>query len=452
MKRLTSGWLAAAAVLASACGPTNESEDVQDLSGPGYEAKAREAAQADQVLPRFLSDEEEAAQVSALAAGDAFWPWQCDPALYGFTDVGTGARFPTEAESTTGVLIGWPDYGCMVPELIGLVKAGLAGNTQVTLLTAPNNNNGVDSCLRRAGLSDADIARVELVPVDVDSVWIRDYGPEILQKADGSRRFVDMSYYPRPSGTCSNMEGRVRDDASPTNLANLWGSEVVRPKVRLEGGNLQTDGRGNCFRARRAANARNNFSQWQYTEEELNEVIGAAHGCSKTYAMESMVGGVIDHIDMWMTFISSKTVFVGQYDAADDADNAAILDRNAATLSGLGYRVVRVPMPKPYCRKLLSGCTGLPQQIEPCDGSNERIWATYMNSIRLGSVMAVPVYKWVPEADAATVAAQEAQALATYRAELDRAFGKDKVQVVTVQSDSLIPCQGSLHCTTMTYK
>jgi agmatine/peptidylarginine deiminase len=451
MKRMMSGWLAATALLAGACGPTEQGDEVQDLTGDAYLAAAQQAAQDNKVQPRYVADEDERGKVGALAAGDAFWAWECNPALYGFTDVGTGARFPNEAESTTGVLIGWPDYGCTVPELAGLVKAGLAGNTQVSILTAANNNNGVTSCLRRAGLSDADLARVELVPVDVDSVWIRDYGPEIVQKADGSRRFVDMSYYPTTSSSCSNLQGRTRDDASPTNLANLWGAEVVRAKVRLEGGNLQTDGKGNCFRAERNANARNNFSQWQYTPEELNEVIGAAHGC-KTYAMESMVGGVIDHIDMWMTFISSKTVLVGQYDAADDADNAAILDRNAAKLASMGYRVVRVPMPKPYCRKLLAGCTGLPQQIEVCDGTNERMWATYMNSIRLGNVMAVPVYKWVPEGDVATVAAQEAQALAIYKAELDREFGKGKVKVVTVQGDSLIPCQGSLHCTTMTYK
>ena len=451
MKKWMSSCLAATTLLAGACGPTEQSDEVVDLTGTTYEVAAEAADGVDQVLPRFQSRKEKAGEVSALAAGDAFWAWECQPQTYGFTPVGSGAHFPNEAESTTGVLIGWPDYGCTVPELTGLVKAGLAGNTQVSILTAPNNNNGVLSCLRRNGLSDADLARVELVPVDVDSVWIRDYGPEILTKADGSRRFVDMSYYPITSSSCTNLQGRVKDDSSPTHLAALWGDEVVRPQVRLEGGNLQTDGKGNCFRSRRNPNARNNFSEWQYTEEELNSVIGAAHGC-KTTALESMVGGVIDHIDMYMTFISSKTVLVGSYEVADDAENAAILDRNAATLASMGYRVVRVPMPKPYCRKLLSGCTGLEQQFEVCDGANERMWATYMNSIRLGNVMAVPVYKWAPDSLKATVAAQEAEALAIYKRELDREFGKGKVKVVTVQGDSLIPCQGSLHCTTMTYK
>ncbi|HET9449542.1 MAG TPA: agmatine deiminase family protein, partial [Aggregicoccus sp.] len=269
MKKWMSGCLAATTLFAGACGTTEQSDEVVDLTGEAY-AVAAEAGPADQVLPRFLSRKEKLGETRAQAAGDAFWAWQCNPELYGFTPVGTGARFPTEAESTTGVLIGWPDYGCTVPELTGLVKAGLAGNTQVSILTAVNNNNGVLSCLRRNGLSDADLARVELVPVDVDSVWIRDYGPEILTKADGSRRFVDMSYYPTTSSSCTNLQGRVRDDASPTNLAALWGDEVVRPQVRLEGGNLQTDGKGTCFRSRRNPNARNNFSQWQYTEEELN--------------------------------------------------------------------------------------------------------------------------------------------------------------------------------------
>jgi agmatine/peptidylarginine deiminase len=168
--------------------------------------------------------------------------------------------------------------------------------------------------------------------------------------------------------------------------------------------------------------------------------------------MESLVGGVIDHIDMWMTVLSRKTILVGRYDVADDAQNAAILDRNAQRLSNLGYRVVRVPMPKPYCKQLNATCTGQANLIGKCDGASERVWATYMNSIRLGNALAVPVFRWVPESHKAIIAAQEAEAFATYQRELDREFGRGAVQVVPIQSDGIIPCQGSLHCVTMTYR
>ncbi len=109
-------------------------------------------------------------------------------------------------------------------------------------------------------------------------------------------------------------------------------------------------------------------------------------------------------------------------------------------------------MPKPYCRQRNATCTGNPSQIGRCDKTSERVWATYMNSIRLGDAMAVPIYDWVPEEDRAQHLAERAEALAIYQRELDAEFGAGKVGVVTIQGDKLIPCQGSLHCTTMTYR
>jgi agmatine/peptidylarginine deiminase len=450
-------WMAAAglAVGAWGCGPT-EGVDAAGADAPAAVRTVQRRGALNNspgMLPAGLTAEEQARTEKDVAQGAAqAYAWQCAPATYGFTAAPAGkVSFPGEYASTTGLLIGWPDYGCDVPELTELVRTGI-GRTQVTVLVSPDHRQYAEACLTHRGLSAAQLSQVEFVPIPVDSVWIRDFGPEVVTQADGRRRLVDMSYYPQLSDTCNNLAGRTDDDAAPTRLAAAWGGlPVQRAQVRLEGGNLQTDGAGTCFRARREANVRNCFSGWCYTEEELNAVIGQAHGC-KVVALESMVGGVIDHVDMWMTVLSRRTLLVGQYAAADDAENAAILDRNAARLSSMGYRVVRVPMPKPYCRQSAMTCTGKEALIGPCDGTSERVWATYMNSIRIGDTVAVPVFKWVPESHRATIAAQEAQALATYRRELDREFGAGKVTVTPLQSDGLIPCQGSLHCVTMTYR
>ncbi|RKG86867.1 hypothetical protein D7W82_15190 [Corallococcus sp. CA049B] len=117
----------------------------------------------------------------------------------------------------------------------------------------------------------------------------------------------------------------------------------------MSGGNLLTDGAGCCFRAWDATNRQNCFAGWCYSEAETDAVIARSHGCD-VVTLESMQGNVIDHIDMWMAVLSPKTVLVGRYDVRDDAINAAILDRNARRLADLGYDVVRIPMPTPYCR------------------------------------------------------------------------------------------------------
>jgi agmatine deiminase len=446
MKRLQFAVLAGLALGSAACGDSTLAPE-EGLQPRGVSARGL----GNTVLPRGLTEEEVLRTETDPAQGASqAYAWQCDPALYGFGAASSGARLPAEYASTTGLLIGWPQYGCDVTELTELIRTAL-GRTQVTVVVADEHQQGAEQCLTHRGISAAQLAQVEWVHAPVDSIWMRDYGPEVVTGADGARRLVDMSYYPQLSDTCNNLAGRTADDAVPSRLAAAWGAPVDRAKVRLEGGNLQTDGAGTCFRAQREANKRNCFSGWCYTEAELNEVIGSFHGC-RVISLESMVGGVIDHVDMWMTVLSKKTILVGRYDVADDAQNAAILDRNAQRLSNLGYRVVRVPMPKPYCKQLNATCTGQENLIGPCDGSSERVWATYMNSIRLGNALAVPVFRWVPESHKAIIAKQEAEAFATYQRELDREFGRGAVQVVPIQSDGIIPCQGSLHCVTMTYR
>jgi agmatine/peptidylarginine deiminase len=203
----------------------------------------------------------------------------------------------------------------------------------------------------------------------------------------------------------------------------------------------------------------NNFSRWRYTQAQLDAIYSQYFNCSRVITLESLQSdpygySVIDHVDMFMTFLSARKALVGQYDSADDPGNSAILDRNAMTLQLAGYTVVRIPMPKPYCtRSYINTCIALPGDARSClDAGVDRVWATYANSIRIGNKMLVPVYRDVPPALATVIAAQESQALSIYRAELDAEFGPGVVQVVPIVSDAMIPCQGSLHCISMTYK
>ena len=407
-----------------------------------------------EAMPRGLTAEEELlTNLDDPSRGKPqAYPWDCKSNIFGFTNPTMGRfEFPSEYASTTGVLIGWPSWGCVLPEITEIIRQSV-GRINVTVFVPPSIRQSAEACLKKRGITDAQLSQIEWVEMPLDSVWIRDYGPEIIRGSDGTRHLIDMSYYPVLSNTCNNLVGRSNDDASPTRLSAIWNNMVYRPQVRLEGGNLQTDGAGTCFRARRVANARNNFSSWRYNETELNEVIGRYYNCN-VIALESMEGGVIDHIDMWMTVISRKTILIGKYNPGDDPANAAILDRNAQNLSDLGYRVVRVPMPRPYCRQASTSSIGKENLIRTCSEPNtERIWATYMNSIRLGNVMVVPVFHWVPESLRSDIQQQENEALSIYKSELDREFGSNTVEVVPIVSDVMIPLQGATHCVAMTYR
>lgn len=432
-----------------------------------------------QVRPRNMTPEEwDATLERGNAIGD--YIWECRPDIAGFTaPPPLTSRFPTESEQTQGVVYAWPDYGCIMPELTELIRNSI-GTAEVTVVTTAAIQTSAITCLRGRGFTDGDLAQINWfftpTPFNTNTgldVWIRDFGMEILVAQDGTFQFVDMGYYSGPSvGDCTTFGGRPNSDVSPTFLAPNFqsGVDVFRPALRTEGGNLQTDGLGTCVHMRRDVLAQNNFPNpalhgWRYSQAELDQVYTDFYNCSNVITLESFrpdpgpftLGQrqVIDHVDMFMTFISPRTVMVAQMDpedAAFDPTNAAIMDQNALTLANGGYNVVRIPQPRRYCT-VRPSCVANPGAARMCDagGNLDRVWATYANSIRVGSKMMVPVYRDVPAELADAIAAQETQALGTFQSTLDAEFGVGAVQVVPIVSDTMIPCQGSVHCISMTY-
>jgi agmatine/peptidylarginine deiminase len=265
---------------------------------------------------------------------------------------------------------------------------------------------------------------------------------------------------------------RPLDDVSPTRFAPSFlktGVDVFRPQLRTEGGNLQTDGQGTCVHMRRDVLQQNNFSRWHYTQDELDDVYRSFFNCPQVITLNSLApdpGPVgsrinIDHVDMFVTFVSAQTVIVGRLDPEDaefDPTNAAILDSNADLLDGAGYNVVRVPMPARYCTLHTGTCIARPNETRVCGPGVDRVWATYTNSILIGNRMLVPIYtdpysdsSPLPQDVKDRIQRQEAEALETFHTTLDAEYGEGAIMVVPVVSDDMIPCLGSMHCISMTY-
>lgn len=426
-----------------------------------------------EVLPAYQTSQEietnrlETLNNATNAPGSSGYPWTCDAADYGFSTArpNPNVRFLTESDLTSGVLLGWPSYGCQVVELTDILRNSINQTPQVTVtvLVAPADQAAAQSCLTGRGFSANDLAQITWQPIPVDSIWLRDYGPEVLYDTTDPTVnvpvLIDGSYYPSFSSNCSVLQGRPRDDVSPTRLAQAWGAPVFRPQLRMEGGNLQTDGNGRCFRLRRQTLTQNQFGRagaWVYDENTLNSRYVDYYNCSEVVVLESQQGGVIDHLDMVLSFISPTRVVVGQYDPTEDPTNAAILDYNAAKLTSLGYTVLRIPMPPVYCR--LDNAAG-GSCLAPMTGTTRtcttplthRVWATYANNIRIGNKLLVPSYSDVPATLSAAQTARANQARDVYQQALDDEFGPGAVQVVMIDSSNMIDCQGSFHCVTITH-
>jgi agmatine/peptidylarginine deiminase len=363
-----------------------------------------------------------------------------------------------------------------MPELTELIRNSIR-NAETTVLVPNSLLTSAQACLRSRGFTDDDINAVRWYPIRaLDGIWIRDYGMEIIEAVDdGHPVFIDMGYYSGRASSCAGpFPGRPNDDVSPTIFAPDFdaSTDIYRPALRTEGGNLQTDGQGTCVHMQREVLARNRFERWSYTQEQLDDQYRNYYQCPvvitlQSFALDPQAGlcsrQVIDHVDMFMTFISPQTVIVAQVDpedAAFDRVNAQIMENNAETLANAGYNVVRIPQTRRYCtvhRGLncnVGTCISNPGDARMCDaeGLLDRVWATYANSIRVGNLMMVPVYHDVPTELADAIAAQEQQALEIFQDTLDAEFGTGQVIVTPIVSDRMIPCQGSVHCISMTYK
>ena len=437
----------------------------------------------ERVLPRNMTEEERAALLTNTPG--SLFIWDCFPEIAGFTDPPPlTSRFPTESEQTQGAMYAWPSYGATMTPLTELIRNSVQQDGyETTVMATSSTRAAAESTLRSRGFDDDMISRINWFITPLNGIWIRDFGAEVLVTPEGSFQFVDMGYYSASRIGCAatpdGMPQRPSDDVSPTRFATsttLPGVDVFRPMLRTEGGNLQTDGQGTCVHMQRDVLAQNNFTgagiSWRYTQGDLDSVYTSFYNCDRVITLESFrpdpgpttLGQrvVIDHVDMFMSFISPQTIIVARLDdedAAIDPTNAAILDRNAQTLSDAGYNVVRIPQPARYCTvRRTTTCVANQNDTRVCEGAVDRVWATYANSIRIGNRMLVPVYhdpvsdsSPLPQEVKDRINRQEAEALGTFQATLDSEFGQDAVTVVPVLSDDMIPCQGSMHCISMTY-
>lgn len=438
------------------------------------------AAEEERVLPRNMTIWEQLSAEEGVNT-PGYYIWECFPELAGFTDPPPPtSRFPTEGEQTQGAIYGWPSYGAQMSPLTELIRNSVEQDGYETTVIVPAVlQASAQNTLRNRGFSEDMISRINWFNAPLNGIWIRDYGPEILVTPEGGFQFIDMGYYSGQFATCPSSPeqipaGRPSDDVSPTRLGPSFlktDGEVYRPALRTEGGNLQTDGQGTCVHMRRDVLRQNQFSRWSYSQDELDDVYRAFYNCPQVITLESLapdpdpsVGDRtnIDHVDMFVSFVSAQTVIVGSIDPEDaefDPTNAAIMNTNAQTLNDAGYNVVRVPMPARYCTvHHPTTCVANPNEARECGAGVDRVWATYTNSILIGSRMLVPVYhdpisesSPLPKDVKDRIQRQEAQALDTFQATLDAEYGPGAIAVVPVVSDDMIPCLGSMHCISMTY-
>lgn len=335
-----------------------------------------------------------------------------------------GVRMPRELHRTTGPMtpphwqqasrVRAPAEWEQAEEILWGAKDEFAVSTIYAAAIKGTAHEAVDHWLYTSSQAGENQLRYELAEAGVDlssskvrfsnkrfqTVWMRDFGPIILERLDGvpdgeDRRIVgDMGYY----------SDRPADDFVPAQYARA--RRLPRFNVeslKLEGGNYMSDGAGRIFTTSRAFEQNQSQHGIQAHVEDRLRDLGAREVLFFERMPEPEGTG---HIDMFAKLVDADTVLVGRCDSPPKFK--AVLDRNAQRFEELGYEVIRLDM-----------------------ASGSKLM-TYTNSLFVGKTVLVPTYN-NPTRDAA--------ALKIYRDLGWNAVGIDAREV--------IKANGAIHCISM---
>jgi agmatine/peptidylarginine deiminase len=285
--------------------------------------------------------------------------------------------------------------------------------------------------VRERGVSEARVARTlrawspevraatVALPIAVDTVWARDWGP-LAQLGAGAPRWLDADY----------LHGRPLDEAAaPAITAALAPDAAARIDAVVHGGAIAADGAGLCVATEGFAAA----ARWPTPIEPAHAQFVAALGCTRLVLVPGLEREPTQHVDLLVQFVAGARVMVAAIEPsaiartpAHERDaiarDAAALDRVAAQLEadatgqGQPLELVRVP-------------------LRWRDGVNVQSW---INGLRLPDRFVAPSFRRAGAPEPEETRAMQA---------LVRALAPFPVERVDVGELGLLG--GAIHCVTL---
>jgi agmatine/peptidylarginine deiminase len=332
-------------------------------------------------------------------------------------------RLPAEWEPQSAVLLAWPHAGTDWAERLDAVEGTCAAliaaitRFETAIVCTPDAEIGAHAaeCLREAG---TDLSRVRFVEIPYDDTWLRDSGPITLR--DAGNRFVLADF--RFTGWGGKFEA-AQDDALVAGLIErgVFRRDAQHQRVdwALEGGAIESDGRGTILTTRKCLEQRHPGQSREQIELTLRNALSAHRVLWLEHGY--LQGDDTDaHVDTLARFVPDDAIV---FQACSDPDDphytefAAMRGELEAlrTTDGKPYRLFDLPWPKPILDE------------------GRRLAASYANYLVINGAVLVPAYD-----DAVDDAAAQTIALAHPGRE-----------IVQIPCRPLIWQNGSLHCMTM---
>ena len=327
-----------------------------------------------------------------------------------------GWRMPDEAESHKAT---WMAYGAssaiwtraQVPQ----VQAALARIANAIVAYEP-----VNMLVRLADMDSARQlldTRVNLIPAQLDDLWMRDTGPVFVRKASGERAGVKFNF---------NGWGNKQQFGYDSQVADLVTRQAQLPllstRLALEGGALEVDGKGTAIITESCVLNSNRNPGWSKAdcEAELRRLLGIRKVIWLPGVMNKDITDA--HTDFYVRFVrpgvvvAHREMFEDSYDYALTRRHLEIL-RTATDADNLPLQIVVVDGPG---------------QIRP--GNNQNSFAAgYINYYASKSAIFIPEFG---DANADARAKQQYAQFYPGRA------------IVQINIDPIAAGGGGIHCTT----
>lgn len=338
-------------------------------------------------------------------------------------NIHTYPYLPAEWAPQRGVQLTWPhaqtDWSYMLEE-VQACFANIAreiARRELLLIVTPEPEQ-----VRQQISGSVNMDNVRFMQCDTNDTWARDHGPITLIDPDGRPLLFDFKFNGWGLKFAADKDNLITRRTLEAGL--LQGTYVNRLNFALEGGSIESDGRGTLLTTSECLLSPNRNGQMSraeieaYLKEQFNlrQVLWLDHGY--------LAGDDTDsHVDTLARLCPDDTIaYVRCTDTADEHYEALHLMEEQ-------LKTFRTPEGKPY--RLLP----LPM-ADAIVEDGERLPATYANFLVMNGAVLYPTYNQ-PANDA-----QAAQVL-------QEAFpGRE---VVGIDCRALIRQHGSLHCVTMQY-
>ena len=332
-------------------------------------------------------------------------------------------RMLAEWENPKAILMAYPhqnsDWNYILPEAQNqfdrIINSLLDGGEKLILLSQVDLPRPLENKIKKSG-------SLILKDIPYNDTWTRDYGPITIFK-NGDMAELDFGFNGWGLKFASDRDNLVNLNLVTRGYRNQNSFENHRDFI-LEGGSLETDGKGMLLTTTRCLCSDNRNGG--KSKEEIEPILKEKLGVSRILWLDHgfLEGDDTDsHIDTLARLAPENTiVYVAPPKEKMDPHYSELKlmeeELNSfRTIEGKPFRCIPLPFPDPIY-----------------DENGERLPATYANYLVTSKAVYLPVYNQ-PENDRKAVEA------------IERAFPNHRI--FTIDCRTLIKQHGSLHCSTM---